>query len=98
MSGHTPGPWIACDHHSGVGWRVESDAAGYPNDGWVICTDMMGPDNEANARLIAAAPDLLEALIAVLDTSGARGTYHALKYAEAVERAEALLAKTVGAA
>lgn len=37
--------------------------------------------------------DLVEALTAVLDHSGARGTYHALKYADAVEKAEAALAK-----
>ena len=39
-----------------------SDAAGYPNDGWMICGSMCGPDAEANARLIAAAPLMLAAL------------------------------------
>lgn len=63
MSGeHTPGPWVASDHHAGVGWRVESDAGGYPNDGWVVVSAMEGPDAEANARACAAVPDLLLAL------------------------------------
>jgi len=56
---HTPGPWIAT----------------FENDRWVIdCQGEFGPKkalavtagfyptNEANARLIAAAPELLEAL------------------------------------
>lgn len=36
---------------------------------------------------------LRAALSAVLDTSGARGSYHALKYGDAVEAAEALLSE-----
>ena len=38
------------------------------------------------------AQALADALNAVLDHSGARGTYRALKYADAVDAAEALLA------
>ncbi len=41
----------------------------------------------------SAIAELCEGLAAVLDTSGARGTYHSLRYSEAVERAEALLSK-----
>lgn len=61
MSGHTPGKWFVDMTYQ---WpsKVRSDA--FP-DKW-IC-DAAGPgggDTEplANARLIAAAPDLLEAL------------------------------------
>lgn len=63
MIKHTDGPWIANDKHSDSNypWRIESDANGYPNDGYIIAK-LDGPDAEANARLIAAAPDLLEAL------------------------------------
>ena len=45
------------------------------------------------ARLAAEArlAQMRAALTGVLDTSGARGEYHALKYADAVEAAEALL-------
>jgi ABC-type transporter Mla subunit MlaD len=42
--------------------------------------------------------ELLEALEAVLDTCGARQSYHALRYAEAVEQAERTIAKARGEA
>jgi len=54
---HTPGPWAFNDEAH----RIESDAPGYPNDGWAIC-ELMGQDIIGNARLIAAAPDMLAAL------------------------------------
>lgn len=42
---HTSGPWVANDKHSDSNhiWRVESDANGYPNDGYIIAT-MDGPN------------------------------------------------------
>jgi hypothetical protein len=62
MSKRTPGPWIANIENSGSGYpRIESEHEhGVVNDGWIIC-DCEGPDGKANARLIAAAPELLEA-------------------------------------
>lgn len=69
MSKHTPGPWTPeIEHSGGVGWRVVSDASGYPNDGWNICASILGPDSKANAHLIAAAPDMLAALQAAMPT------------------------------
>lgn len=66
MSGHTPGPWFIklsvvsknrCIYSSGV--RDEHGGYGI-GEAW----DLNGnPENAANARLIAAAPDLLEALV-----------------------------------
>lgn len=57
---HTPGPWTF-DKKSVVK-RVFSDyGGGLRNLGTHICTLADGPDI-ANARLIAAAPELLEAL------------------------------------
>lgn len=60
MSKHTPGPWAAgpCCHISG--WvEIEADAPGA-----VIASARNQPDevNIANARLIASAPQMLEAL------------------------------------
>ncbi|RYG87651.1 MAG: hypothetical protein EON59_06780 [Alphaproteobacteria bacterium] len=95
--GHTPGPWklgerrgdyVAIDapSHTGLAdvvWHMEDDR---------ICGDP-SPCQQANARLIAAAPDLLKALTDVLNTSGARAEYHAFKYADAIERAEAAIAR-----
>ena len=67
MSKHTPGPWRVVD--SWNDHMVEGQ-----NGEEIIWQD--GPHNtpaikEANARLIAAAPDLLEALVMVLDDPNA---------------------------
>jgi hypothetical protein len=55
---HTPGPWFATPT-SGPFGHVSSRPAKYENDGGDICTTWKNAD--ANTRLIAAAPDLLEA-------------------------------------
>ena len=61
----TPGPWTLADGIDGV-WRIESK-----QDKWQICetacccgaNNLPGEDeSDANARLIAAAPALYEAL------------------------------------
>ena len=52
MSKHTPGPWEAREHSDGSHWFVDWDG------GWTAGDEL----SEANARLIAAAPDLLNAL------------------------------------
>lgn len=56
MSGHTPGPWVAQpDPHSNPGeWVI-----GIPNGP----VDYVAVCSERDARLIAAAPELLEACI-----------------------------------
>ncbi len=53
MSKHTPGPWFRMDNHSTV-WSDDKKSS-------PVCV-MASADYEANANLIAAAPDLLEAL------------------------------------
>ncbi len=60
---HTPGPWCLDPHQ-----RPEEPLAIFdgPNCGTLIATipgDQDEPENEANAQLIAAAPDLLAALL-----------------------------------
>ena len=71
---HTPGPWLTAIQtcHAGGVATVYNTA-----DGWVeIWTENwavtgMGPDEQsANAKLIAAAPDLLEALQFVMSAHG----------------------------
>jgi hypothetical protein len=61
---HTPGPWRVGreeKYHSFVSCRSSEDDLSDRNAGcWVA--EAKGPDHEANARLIAAAPELLEAL------------------------------------
>jgi hypothetical protein len=93
MSKHTPGPWqystkiTASENHRGFSIRAAR---------WSISDvqpiDVEGEEGEANARLIAAAPDLLEACRAVSAHYSA-----SLDYQPAfVTLARAALAKATG--
>jgi hypothetical protein len=65
FTAHTPGPWRARGPHG-------SQIAGPMGDGgsWLIAhTISHHPVDVANARLIAAAPDMLEALKEMLDVA-----------------------------
>ena len=53
---YTPGPWVSYPCRAKSLYRVETRGSG--NDLAPI-SESTGPDREANARLIAAAPDLL---------------------------------------
>jgi len=58
---HTPGPWTVMDgvqDGGGIGIGPELDGWGGPH----ALVTFTGGESEANARLIAAAPDMLEAL------------------------------------
>jgi hypothetical protein len=66
MSAHTPGPWTACDPDFFGGIAING-----PDGGLAIAAVCNGEmrkmagqleEHQANARLIAAAPDLLGAL------------------------------------
>jgi enoyl-CoA hydratase/carnithine racemase len=68
MPQHTRGPWIVASYEQGQSYVVES-ARHYR-----VCEvgDLNeSPQNAANARLIAAAPDLLAACRAALDYDAA---------------------------
>ena len=86
-NGHTPGPWIV-----DAPGMVATKATGA--DGWEIC-DIRDdvPECDANADLIAAAPELLEALEALtanyadVEPGGSKN----------VDKARAALAKARGA-
>jgi len=68
MSEHTNGPWryehgdfnVGGDNPGGVG-SILSD------EDWYVARIEDAPEDQANARLIAAAPDMLEALLSLLD-------------------------------
>ena len=66
MSAHTPGPWYI-EEISNRDWKINSDSRD-----WCLLeitpaiygeSDSLSDEDKANARLIAAAPDLLEALL-----------------------------------
>lgn len=68
MSKHTPGPWIAV---KGIFWSVENEQ-GYRIANLVESENIGLPpndDSEANSSLIAAAPDFLQALIEISNTT-----------------------------
>ena len=108
MSKHTPGPWQA--EQAGMNgkiieWfvRVDGDDIAIAS---AIC-DRAGNISEANARLIAAAPDLLEALEQTLQLAidwedEARGTWQdeALGFLHnddpIIKKARAAIAKAKG--
>jgi len=58
---HTPGPWFCDERSDGDSKRyVLSESAPFPGSVAFVCLDIS--EAEANARLIASAPDLLDAL------------------------------------
>lgn len=73
MSKYTKGPWqIELNtHHAGSVATVYHCAGGYSDiwsENWVD-TGMPEEEHDANARLIAASPDLYEAVAAVIDAT-----------------------------
>jgi hypothetical protein len=80
MSAHTPGPWFMTE-----GWvMAEADKKPIANFNFYAAT-------EANARLIAAAPELLEALRALLAERS-----HAAQLSDACFAARAAIARATG--
>ena len=69
MSKHTLGPWEASEGYPSDIWHVDMPSRGYSvvvsraEEDW----DMAVQEVQANAHLIAAAPELLDALITTLD-------------------------------
>lgn len=90
---HTPGPWSmfsngfavgVCTHDSDVAWTFFEDRG-------LLDTARSRDEDEANARLIAAAPDLLQACIYLaegIEACGLTGVY--------LDQARAAIAKATG--
>jgi hypothetical protein len=99
MSGHTPGPW----RMDGTTVYALTDTK-EQNRFWCSVQSVRraeygeASDAEvfANARLIAAAPDLLEALRWLAGCAGKLGVYPVRDLDEALERARAAIAKAEG--
>ena len=106
MSAPTPGPWtlrfglnvMGRDVRYPKQERLVANAGGHTNNVW---NAEVTAENEANARLIAAAPDLLEALSELV----AAGDYWLkaddevkamLRFGEADKAARAAIAKAEG--
>ena len=89
---HTPGPWTTNQSEPHC-----IEATDHPSNGTPLICEMFNsshiPQDEqlANARLIASAPDLLEALQAFAAVEAFEGWHP--KYRDAIEKAEAAIAK-----
>ncbi len=78
MSKHTPGPWIE------VGRYIETD-------GHILCEMFSArtrDERDANQRLIAAAPELLEALKLAQSIIGHPEDAHSKLISAAIDKAE----------
>jgi hypothetical protein len=103
MSKHTPGPWR---YRKGDEWShsVVTDHGTLPDgseNAWTVATLNKNRDeHEANAKLIAAAPELLEALILLEKEMVLSGNAQSVDYGwkPAIEKTRAAIAKATGAA
>lgn len=91
MSAHLPGPWRVSEMNNGfIFVKHDSNAHGplVVTVAWVVVREGCYVEGEANARLIAAAPDLLAACRAMVECCGSSEnwngeTRHALSVIEA---------------
>lgn len=94
MSKHTTGPWIVNNDQTEVGeGKLSIEAA----DEYFIAQVDEGVSQEANARLIAAAPELLSALKDIIGWVPGAASWHTDAPIKAVERARAAIAKATRA-
>lgn len=103
---HTPGPWAICtwaSHMPLSGWPSEVCADDGEGDGATICmfyrVDLYDFDRaavEANARLIAAAPELLAQLRIVTDDLEKVLRARGFRDDPKVLAARAIIAKAIG--
>ena len=100
MDKHTPGPWIVrtdlqFDHGGAI---VSSTYDCYDNcSNLVAICDVQSMPNAANARLIAAAPDMLAALEIISQSWPAHDSESASPVADAMAaKARAAIAKARG--
>lgn len=95
MTKHTPGPWVACGYGDYSDYegkcRVVLGEGGDIRTAVVLGFDT--PENEADARLIAAAPDLLEALQTIVKSLSDQDDEGMIEHAEPMIRARAAIQK-----
>lgn len=98
---HTPGPWEWTNEFKTTDNRQTYSLLGKNGYGILSCDGLEnspqcfgGTEGTANAHLIAAAPDLLEALIKLRKVAAEMGTDPVIR--EAIEQSDAAIAKAVG--
>jgi DUF1680 family protein len=91
MNKHTPGPWAYAGYARSMAFRVTKTPEDATGDVCNVLAGLAAKTNEeveANARLIAAAPDLLEALMHCATDEGPEQEW--------LDRARAAIAKATG--
>lgn len=91
MSKHTPGPWRYKPHSVDSNYMLIF-CSNDPHEG----DNLRGYCGEDNARLIAAAPDLLDALKLMVEQFTKGSGHSTLKDSEARIKAHAAIAKATG--
>lgn len=64
-STHTPGPWRVDPRGVGTPWNIGTDTQDVALAGQLVGDSLRQPTRAANARLIAAAPEMRDALAAI---------------------------------
>lgn len=91
---HTPGPWVIRPRNNPHEWDVVKFDTSAGDDPWFIAAVFDGAEGRLsadNARLIAAAPDLLEVVSDWLDVGNSMSGRRIIR-----ERARAAIAKATG--
>ncbi len=93
MSEHTPGPWFFSFESVDPEWAIITISGGF-----VVANVNSHQKQEANARLIAAAPDMLVACEALVlyDSNDTDDVKMMINYNNAIELAKAAIAKAKG--
>ena len=92
MSAHTPGPWFIADDDRNGQSVVRNEHIEIATC-WHHCVGAIEKEMRFNARLIAAAPDLLSALAALMALGDAREPKNSPLYEDARRAARAAIAK-----
>jgi len=99
---HTPGPWQWSDEYLTSNQDKTWSLLGADGYGILSCDGLgnspqeIGSNGRANARLISAAPDLLEALVDLIGWVPGANSWHTDGPVNAVERARAAIRKARG--
>jgi hypothetical protein len=92
MSKHTPGPWFSQYDDNGF-YEIGSEIVSLR----LAFTYGDGDTDEANARLISAAPELLQSLQAIVKSLADQDDEGLIEHAQQMIDARAAIAKAIGA-
>ena len=98
MSKYTPGPWFVDRHGAPTVYAESLNGGGMLQEVAACGSTEVWTHQEANARLIAAAPELLEALQSIVRSLSDQDDEGLIEHAEPMIAARAAIAKALGTA